>query len=158
MNISSILAQSSYYNDYQQPSYTYSETDAAAAAGIFLVFMLFILFMTAITYVVFSLLLSRIFKKAGVETWKAWVPVYNSWTLLELGGQKGFWAILMLIPVVNIVAVVFNCIAMYNIGLKFGKSGEFVLWAIFLPIVWFIWLATDDSKWQDKKPKAAAKA
>lgn len=158
MNITSLLAHSDYYTTYSQPSHTYTDAEAAAAAGAFLVIMLFALIITAISYVVLALLLSRIFKKAGVETWKAWVPVYNSWTLLEMGGQKGFWAILMLVPPINIVAVVFQCIAMYNIGLKFGKSGEFVLWAIFLPIVWFAWLAVDDSKWQDKKNKSAAKA
>jgi len=40
-------------------------------------------------------------------------------------------------------------IAMYNISLKFGKESTFVLWAIFLPIVWLIWLAVDKSVWNN---------
>jgi hypothetical protein len=84
-----------------------------------------------------------IFKKAGQPSWVAWVPVYNSWKMLELGGQPGWWALLAFVPVVNIVAVVFLYMAMYQIGLNFGKSGAFVLLAIFLPLIWMIWLAVD---------------
>lgn len=158
MSIVSLLAQADYYNsDYYSTDYSssYSNVDPAAAAAAFGFFMLMTVAFTAIAYVVTALLLSRIFKKAGVEGWKAWVPIYNSWVLLELGDQKGFWAILAFIPVVNIVAAVFMYIAMYNIGLKLGKGGEFVLWAIFLPIVWLIWLAVDDSKWNNKAVKKA---
>ena len=40
-------------------------------------------------------------------------------------------------------------IAMYNIGLKLGKEGIFVLLAIFLSPVWLTWLAVDKSVWND---------
>lgn len=110
---------------------------------------LFIFIVMVLAYVISSLILSRIFKKAGVEQWIAWVPFYNSWKILELGDQQGFWAVLAIIPVVNIVAAVFMYIAMYNIGLKFGKKGWFVLLAIFIPIVWLAWLAFDRSKWNN---------
>lgn len=122
----------------------------AAVIGFMLTF--FFLFVVA-CYVVYSFLLSRIFKKAGVPQWAAWVPVYNSWKMLELGGQQGFWAVLALIPIVNIVSAVFMYIAMYHIGRKLGKENWFVLLAIFLPVVWLIWLGFDDSKWDGgKKP------
>lgn len=107
-------------------------------------------FALAIAYVINALLLGRIFKKAGVAQWIAWVPFYNQWKMLEIGGQQGFWAILQVIPIANIVSVVFEYIAMYHIGKKLGKPDAFVLWAIFIPIVWFIWLAVDDSKWGDE--------
>lgn len=128
-------------------SYSVDMSNAAATAvmgGL----ILFCLITIAVIYVVMSFMLSRIFKKAGVAGWKAWVPVYNTWITLELGGQKGWWALVLLIPVVSIVAVVFLYIAMYEIGLKFGKDGYFVLWAIFLPIVWYVWLAFDQSTWK----------
>lgn len=130
--------------------------DPAASVAAFIGISIFFLIFAVIFYFVFAWLLGRIFKKAGVESWKAWVPVYNSWVLLELGGQKGFWALLSVIPVVNIVAAIFMFIAMYEIGLKLGKSGAFVLLAIFLPIVWLIWLAFDDSKWLGKNSSAIA--
>ena len=132
------------YSDY----YTTTSDPSTAGAALLLLFIYFLFI--AVTYAITALLLGQIFKKAGVPRWIAWVPFYNSWKLLELGGQQGFWAVLAIIPVVNIVSAVFTYIAMYHIGLKLGKPGAFVLFAIFLPIVWMIWLAVDGSKWGDK--------
>ena len=129
-------------------TYTYTTTtttgpvDYAMAAGVMVGTFIFF----ALVYVITALLLGLIFKKFGEPAWKAWVPVYNNWVMLELGDQAGWWSILMFIPIVNIVAVVFTYIAYYKIGLKLGKPGAFVLWAIFLPIVWVIWLAVDKSR------------
>jgi len=155
MNIATLFGQSSYYDGSTYYSTT-STTDPAVAAAAALAMLGFVFAITAVVYVVSSIFLSRIFKKAGVEGWKAWVPVYNSWTLLEMGGQKGFWAVLALIPFVNIVSAVFMYIAMYHIGLKLQKDGAFVLLAIFLPLVWMIWLAVDKSTWQGAPAGTAA--
>jgi len=112
-------------------------------------FLIFLYGIIAAAYVITAIFLGKIFKKAGLASWPAWVPIYNSWKLLEIGGQQGFWAALSIIPYVNIVSAVFLYISMYHIGLKLGKSGVFVLWAIFLPFVWLIWLAVDKSVWND---------
>lgn len=133
---------------------------ATTAAGFALIgtFFLFLVIISIIAYVVNAFLLGRIFKKAGVEQWAAWMPIYNIWKLLEIGGQQGFWAVLMLLPFVNIVAAVFMYIAMYRIGKSLGKEDWFILLAIFIPVVWLIWLAFDDSKWQGKKAPAKKSA
>lgn len=156
MSIATLFAQS-YYNDTYYYDTGASATPTVAEAGMILSILLFMLVLIVASYVIYALLLSRIFNKAGVEGWKAWVPVYNSWILLELGDQKGYWAVLAFIPVVNIVAAVFMYIAMYNVGLKLGKEGAFVLLAIFLPIVWLIWLAIDDSTWKGRHAAAPKK-
>jgi hypothetical protein len=157
MSILSLLAQASNYDpyNYNSPSTTLTNEQAAGIAAGTVILGLVI---AAVAYVVTALLLSRIFKKAGVESWKAWVPVYNSWVLLELGGQQGYWAVLALIPVVNIVAAIFMIIAMYHIGLSLGKSGAFVLLAIFLPLVWLVWLALDKSTWKGVHTAPAAQS
>jgi len=142
MNLVSLFAQTPYY------SQDIRAADDATAAGNILLTLLFMLITMIISYVITALLLARIFKKADVESWKAWVPVYNNWVLLELGGQKGYWAVLALIPLVNIVSAIFVLIAMYHIGLRFGKHGQFVLLAFFVPLVWYIWLAYDNSTWR----------
>lgn len=108
-----------------------------------------------IAYVIYSWLMGHVFQKAGVPAWKAWVPVYNNWTLLELGKQPGWWAIVTIIPYVGIIGIIFLFTAMYNIGLGFGKKGIFVLWAIFLPLVWYTWLAFDNSKWHGEATASA---
>ncbi|HSW77484.1 MAG TPA: DUF5684 domain-containing protein [Candidatus Chromulinivoraceae bacterium] len=158
MNIIHFFGEMSpYYNSYYYNNGTSSMSDSAAI-GMLLFVMLFALVFGIAMYIIFALLMGRIFKKAGVESWKAWVPVYNNWVLLELGGQQGFWAVLALVPVVNIVSAVFIYIAMHNIGLKLGKEGAFVLLAIFLPVVWLIWLAVDSSTWEGKQKQKAAQA
>lgn len=127
---------------------TSSDIDTALLGSV----ILFLIFFAFVSYAIVAFLLSRIFKKAGVPEWVAWVPVYNNWKLLELGNQSGFWAVLSLFPFVNIVAMIYSYIAMYHIGLKLQKADWFVVVAIFLPLIWFIWLGFDDSKWP--KPKA----
>lgn len=146
-------------------SYQYNDPTAAGpSAGMVLAFVLFSVLLALIVYVVTAIFLSKIFRKAGIEGWKAWVPIYNTWVLLEMGEQPGWLALLLLagwIPVVGfipaLVTTVFLYIAMYKIGMKFGKGGEFVLLAIFLPIVWVIWLAVDSKAvWNGSKPAADA--
>lgn len=149
------------YSTTYNPNLAYTtdstNVDPAAAAAIGVVALLSIIVFSVIAYAVGSFLLGRIFKKAGVPQWAAWVPVYSNWKTLEIGGQQGFWAVLYFIPFVNLVSIVFTYIAMFHIGKKLGKEDWFILLAIFLPIVWMIWLAFDDSKWQGKKVTASAK-
>lgn len=152
----SLLSQFAQYSTYDDAYAAPSDADPAVAAAVFAGFMFFMFIFILLAYVIHAFLLGRIFQKAGVEQWKAWVPVYNNWVLLELGGQQGFWAVLMFIPFINIVSAIFVIIAMYEVGLKLGKSGAFVLLAIFLPTVWMIWLAFDSSKWSGKKAVAPA--
>jgi hypothetical protein len=146
-----------YDYDYSEQLYTTTANNPEAAAAVIAItggIILFSLLIAVIIYVVFAIFLGMIFKKTGVKPWVAWVPFYNSWKLLEIGGQQGFWAVLAIIPFVNYVSAVFMYIAMYHIGKKLGKDGVFVLLAIFLPIVWVIWLAVDKSKWNDKASTA----
>lgn len=140
-----------YNYDYTYPTDP-SSADVATGVAIASAFFFFFLLIAIVSYAITAWLLGRIFKKAGVPQWAAWVPVYNTWKLLEIGGQQGFWAVLALIPFVNIVSLIFIYIAMYQVGKKLGKEDWFVLFAIFLPIVWLVWLAFDDSKW----PKSSA--
>lgn len=153
MSLLTTFAQSSYYYDNSYYTTT-TPGDAAAAAVVGVTFFMFFLLFAAAVYVFVAICLMRIFKKAGVKPWIAWVPFYNNWKLLEIGGQQGFWAVLAIIPFVNIVSAIFMYIAQYHVGKKLGKGGEFVLWAIFIPIVWFIWLAFDKSKWNDEASTA----
>lgn len=150
MGILSTLAQyDTYYEDPTLYSTTYDSSEAAVAVGAFLLFSFFFFIFFIGIYVVMALCLMRIFKKAGVKEWIAWVPFYNTWKMLEIGGQQGFWAVLAILPLVNIVSAVFMYIAMYNIGLKLGKDGAYVLIAIFLAPIWFILMAVDKSPWND---------
>jgi hypothetical protein len=64
----------------------------------------------------------KVFTKAGRPGWAAIIPIYNVYTLLKVAGRSGWWLILLLIPVVNIVVAI---IVSLDIAKAFGKSGLF---------------------------------
>jgi hypothetical protein len=171
MNLLSLFSQTS--NDMYAV-----DMSNIASDGVILGITIFFISIAVIAYAIISYLLSRIFKKAGIPGWKAWVPVYSTWVTLELGGQAGWLSLLLITPsvanllsstpgadnvtialfvvsvIIWLVATVYLYIAMYKIGQHFGKEDYFVLWAIFLPIVWYAWLAFDQSTWK-KSPITA---
>jgi len=146
---------------FTQANYTNTSNgtlDDATTSAIIVGFMLLTFIISLALYLTISLCLMSIFKKAGVKQWIAWVPFYNSWKILEIGGQQGFWAVLSIVPIVSLVSLVYIYIAMYHIGIKLGKDGIFVLLAILLPYVWYIWLAVDKSVWNDQASTAPSLA
>jgi hypothetical protein len=114
----------------------YGYASGAASGLIVLVVFAFYFVLLAGMYVLMSLALSSFFKKVGVEGWIAWVPVYNYWKWLEVGGQSGWLSLLMFIPYGSVVTAVFLYIGMYRTGRAFGKDGAFLVLGIFLPFVW----------------------
>ena len=80
---------------------------AAGLMGAGIVVILVAILIPLGIYIWTALALGAVFTKAGEPVWKAWVPVVNTWTLYELGGKPGFWALLAFLPIVNIVAFVF---------------------------------------------------
>ena len=113
----------------------------------------------AIIYFAFSFMLMRIFQKAGVEGWKAYIPVYSQWKFLQIGGMPGWIAVAalgVLIPgpvaiIAAIILWVFTILAAWGIGMSFWKDSWWVLVYVFLPIVWFAVLAFDSSSYSGDK-------
>jgi hypothetical protein len=98
----------------------------------------------------------KLFAKANVSAWKAWVPFVNTWKLLNLGGYSGAIILFNLIPIVgNIIYFVFACLAAYNIGLKLEKEGVWVVLYVFITIIWTGILGLDNSKWNDSLGRPA---
>ena len=119
-------------DDYSSGGYA-----LAAILGFYAVFFWIWLILLIGSYVLWALSLTAFFKKVGVEPWIAWVPVYNNWKLLEVGGHQGWFALLVFVPYVGgTVTAIFIFIGMYRTGLAFGKDGSFVVLGIFLPFVW----------------------
>jgi signal peptidase I len=63
---------------------------------------LFIIYLIG-TLIVFlpSFGLSKLFAKAGVESWKAYIPFYNTWIMQELTNRPKHWVFWQFIPVVG---------------------------------------------------------
>lgn len=103
----------------------------------------FFLFMTALV-VLCIIAMWKVFEKAGQPGWAAIIPIYNTYIMLKIGGKPGWWLLLMLIPIVNIVFVVW----MYNmISKSFGKDEGFTVGMILLGIVFWPILGFGDARY-----------
>jgi hypothetical protein len=89
-----------------------------------------------ISWVLIAIPLSAVFRKAGIEPWKAWVPFYSTYTWLRLGGQSGHWVWLSLVPCGSTVTAIMLYIGMFSTGKAFAKDSGFLVLGIFLPWVW----------------------
>jgi hypothetical protein len=104
--------------------------------------------LSIILFCLYSYLLSRVFAKAHVEMWKAWIPVYNFFTFLKLGRQPGWLIFVSVIPLVGpVVTVIFLCMAAVNIGYGFGKGKGWVLLFLCFQLFWLAVLAFGSSSW-----------
>ena len=87
----------------------------------------------------------KAFEKAGAPGWAAIIPIYNVYIMMKMAGKPGWWVLLCLIPIVNIVVLI---IASLQIARNFAKSEGFgVGLALLSPIFWPI-LGFGDARWQ----------
>lgn len=100
-----------------------------------------------ILYIILSISLYKIFEKAGVEGWKALIPGLNFVEWCKLIGRPSWWALLLLIPIVNIFILAGMCVDMVR---SFKK---YKLWhsalAVILPPAIFFWLGFDKNEAYD---------
>ncbi len=73
-----------------------------STSGALFSFLLFVAF-----YAYFAVAIQTMAKKTGTKNdWMAWVPILNIYLLLKIAGKPGWWLILMLIPLVNIIVMI----------------------------------------------------
>ena len=87
--------------------------------------------------------LSKLFKKAGLESWKAFVPFYNFYCLSKLLDKPWWWCLIMVVPGVNILMYgVYG----FNVARAFNKpSNQDLLFASILPYLFFVKIGFDDT-------------
>src|SRR5215831_12570643 len=63
---------------------------------------LFIVYLISVLLVFLpSFGLAKMFQKAGVASWKAFIPFYNTWVMQDLAKRPKHWVFWQLIPVVG---------------------------------------------------------
>ncbi|SFR10502.1 hypothetical protein SAMN04488564_103410 [Lentzea waywayandensis] len=92
--------------------------DPAVSTGIGVVGTIIYLALAVFGIVVFW----KTFTKAGQPGWAAIIPIYNIYVLLKVAGRPGWWLILLLIPIVNIVIL---AIVSIDVAKSFGKDTIF---------------------------------
>lgn len=82
------------------------------------------------------------FKKAGIAPWKALIPLYNTWCMVEKMKLKKIWFFLQLIPIAGQFVTIW-------INIKFVEHfGRFGLWhhllTVLVPFIYFPYLGYSD--------------
>lgn len=97
-----------------------------------LVFAL-VMLMLMTPFVIFTIVcVWKVFTKAGQPGWASLVPIYNAYIWLKVANRPGWWLLLFLIPLVNIVIAILTKI---DVAKAFGKGGGFAVVLILLPII-----------------------
>jgi len=91
----------------------------------------------------------RVFTKAGQPGWAAIVPFYNLYILCKISGKPGWWLVLLLIPLVNLV---FTLLVMLGLAESFGKGAGFGIGLWLLSIIFIPILAFGDAQYQRSLP------
>jgi hypothetical protein len=94
-----------------------------------------------------------IFTKAGQPGWPALIPIYSTYVLLKIIGRPGWWLLLFLIPLVNIVILI---IMMNDLSKSFGHGVGFTLGLLFLSLIFVYILAFGSSTYRGPAGGTAA--
>lgn len=80
-------------------------------------------------FLFFPVFLVRIFPKAGIESWKTFVPLLNYWEWNRIIGKPVWWFILLFFPFINIFMV-------FLMIVETAKSfGKFKFWQQALAVI-----------------------
>ncbi len=107
----------------------------------------------SVVYLAFLVLVAvglwKSFSKAGLPGWGVLIPFYNLYLLMKLAGRPGWWLILLLIPVVNVVIAI---ITSMDIARRFGKGAGFGVGLFFLPFIFYPMLGFGDAQYGGGAP------
>lgn len=89
-----------------------------------------------ISYILLSLSLRKLFEKAGVDPTKALIPGVNFMEWAKLIGRPKWWALLLLIPIVNIFIYAGMCVDMVR-SFKRYDFKDSALAVLYAPLAFF---------------------
>ncbi len=93
----------------------------------------------------------KVFTKAGQPGWASIVPIYNAYILLKIAGKPGWWLVLFLIPIVNLVI---GIIVAIDLAKAFGKGTGFGVGLAFLGVIFYPILGFGDATYQGAETTA----
>jgi uncharacterized membrane protein YhaH (DUF805 family) len=76
----------------------------------------------------------KVFTKAGKAGWLVLIPIVNIYQLLKIAGRPGWWLILFLIPLVNLII---SILVSMDLAKSFGKGAGFGLGLAFLSPIFY---------------------
>ncbi len=115
-----------YYTTAAAPTPTLTGGQVGLLIAFSGLYLLFVLAIAAIGIVATW----RIFTKAGQAGWKSLIPLYNVYIFLKIVGRPGWWLLLLIIPLVNIVI---SLVLAIDLGKSFNKPTAYsvvLLWLL----------------------------
>lgn len=137
-----------YSYGYPNPTGVPGQT-IALAYGILAIYV-FVSLALLIIYVVGVIARWKIFTKAGRPGWSALIPFYSTYVLCEVVGRPGWWFLLLLIPLVNIVIsllIAMDLAKAFNQSQTFGIVALWLLQFVGLSWIGYLILAFGDSRY-----------
>ncbi|MBO9571159.1 MAG: S26 family signal peptidase, partial [Chitinophagaceae bacterium] len=103
--------------------------------------------------------LSKLFEKAGIPSWKAWVPFLNIWEIIKAAKIKKHWFYWQFIPIAGWFITIWLLIESVKLFGKFSLLDHAMV--AFIPLIYFLYLGYNkDTKYlgpdQVKKHKKTA--
>ncbi len=99
-----------------------------------------------IAYVISAIPLMKIFQKAGIESWYAWVPILNTYMLTKIACGNGWLFLIALIPCVgSLIFIIFLAI---KLSKAFGYGGGMIALLILLTIIGYYVIGFGSSQYQ----------
>lgn len=95
----------------------------------------------------------KVYTKAAQPGWACIIPIYNIYILTKIAGKPGIWTLWCLIPIVNIVFIIW----LYNMVSKsFGHDEGFTVGLLLLGFIFWPILGFGKSKYLGPYGDAAA--
>ncbi len=86
------------------------------------------------------------FKKAGIDAWKAFVPFYNTWEIVQKADIKRFWFWLQLIPIAGQFITIWITIIFVMNFKKVSVPAHAAV--VFFPFIYFPYIGfSEKEKW-----------
>jgi signal peptidase I len=88
--------------------------------------------------------ISLMFKKAGIDSWKGYIPFYNTWAMVKKMELKNYWFFLQFIPIVGQFITIWITIKFVE---HFGRFGFLHHAAtVILPFIYFPYLGMSQNE------------
>lgn len=88
--------------------------------------------------------LSKLFRKAGVASWKAWVPFLNTWEIVKLAELRKHWFFWQFIPIAGWFISLWLLIEFVKLFGKFSLLQHILV--VFVPFLYLPYLASNDKE------------
>ena len=104
--------------------------------------MIIVIYLAIVVFLIAAMW--KVFEKAGQPGWAAIIPIYNLYIMTKIAGKPGWWLIMFLIPILNLVFLIW----LYNmISKSFGKDEGFTAGLIFLSFIFWPILGFGSAKY-----------